>query len=212
MQFLPQFPLQLVVYPGESLNLHIFEPRYKQLIRECTESGQPFGIPPFQNKKVMDIGTEIEILEITKTYPNGQMDIRTHGSGLYRIHEFQPQAEGKLYAGAMVSAIPIEFSGTAAIYRELHARIRILYRELDIQKDLPEDPSAWKVFDVAHHVGFSQEQEYELLTLQTEQERQLYLRDHLNKLLPIVRETEALKRKAKMNGHFRNIQPPDLGF
>ncbi|MEO1628994.1 MAG: LON peptidase substrate-binding domain-containing protein, partial [Bacteroidota bacterium] len=45
----PLFPLKLVVYPGEQLNLHIFEPRYKQLIRECEQNKVTFGIPAFIN-------------------------------------------------------------------------------------------------------------------------------------------------------------------
>ena len=66
--FLPLFPLKLVVYPGEQLNLHIFEPRYKQLIREAEHNGTTFGIPAFIEENVMDIGTEIKLLSIEKRH------------------------------------------------------------------------------------------------------------------------------------------------
>jgi len=58
--FIPIFPLNIVVYPGEHLNLHIFEPRYKQLISECSEAGKPFGIPTVLENKMNDMGTLVE--------------------------------------------------------------------------------------------------------------------------------------------------------
>ncbi len=85
--FLPLFPLQLVVFPGEKLNLHIFEPRYKQLIREVEQNGTTFGIPSYIDGKVMDVGTEIRLISVEKRYEDGQMDIRTEGMGLFRIIE-----------------------------------------------------------------------------------------------------------------------------
>ena len=55
--FLPLFPLRLVAFPGEDLNLHIFEPRYKELIQECDEKGITFGLPPFIDDKMQTFGT-----------------------------------------------------------------------------------------------------------------------------------------------------------
>jgi uncharacterized protein len=75
--FIPIFPLALVVFPGEELNLHIFEPRYKQLIADCHQSKKPFGIPAVIQNQVAEMGTLAEIVEIVKTYDNGELDIRT---------------------------------------------------------------------------------------------------------------------------------------
>ena len=66
--FIPIFPLSIVVFPGEQLNLHIFEPRYKQLIRECAEQQKPFGIPSVIENNVQELGTLVEIKEIRKVY------------------------------------------------------------------------------------------------------------------------------------------------
>ena len=67
--FIPIFPLSVVMYPGETLNLHIFEPRYKELIRECTSQKKPFGIPSVINGKVTELGT----LELWMRHePSGQ--------------------------------------------------------------------------------------------------------------------------------------------
>ena len=80
--FIPIFPLGIVVYPGEELNLHIFEPRYKQLIIDSKEGKKPFGIPAVINNKVSEMGTLMELLEITEVYANGEMDIKTRGMKL----------------------------------------------------------------------------------------------------------------------------------
>jgi len=64
--FIPIFPLNIVVYPGENLNLHIFEPRYKQLINECHVAKKPFGIPTVIDNKVQEFGSMVEITELPK--------------------------------------------------------------------------------------------------------------------------------------------------
>ena len=81
--FLPLFPLQIVVFPNENLNLHIFEPRYKELINECEKEGTTFGIPAFLKQKVMEFGTELEVIKVEKRYGKGEMDIKTKGIGLF---------------------------------------------------------------------------------------------------------------------------------
>ena len=101
--FIPVFPLGIVVYPGEKLHLHIFEPRYKQLINDCKESGKPFGIPTVINNKVSDMGTLVTLKEIVQTYDNGEMDIRTEGLEVFRILEIIKSVPDKLYNGAIVN-------------------------------------------------------------------------------------------------------------
>lgn len=81
--FIPIFPLSIVVYPGEDLNLHIFEPRYKQLVSECIESKKPFGIPAVINNKMNELGTLVEIIDVSKTYENGELDIKTRGKKFF---------------------------------------------------------------------------------------------------------------------------------
>ena len=75
--FIPIFPLEIVVFPGEQLNLHIFEPRYKQLITECFEKKKPFGIPAVIDNKLKEFGTLISIKEICKTIQNMAENILT---------------------------------------------------------------------------------------------------------------------------------------
>lgn len=101
--FIPIFPLGIVVYPGEELNLHIFEPRYRQLINECREQGKPFGIPTVIENRLQDFGSLVEITEIVKVHENGEMDIRTRGQRVFRILEVIRSIPDKLYSGAIVN-------------------------------------------------------------------------------------------------------------
>lgn len=206
--FLPLFPLKMVVFPGERLNLHIFEPRYKQLIRECEQNGTTFGIPTYMNEKVMDFGTEIKLLSIEKRYDNGELDIKTQGQGVFRISEFYSIAPNKLYAGADIERLEDHKNGESQLYDEIFYKLKELFSILKITKGLPVDAMDFDTFSVAHQVGFSLEQEYELLCISSEKQRQHYMLSHLKKLIPVVKEMERLRQKSMMNGHFKNIIPP----
>jgi len=105
MQPLPFFPLTLVVYPHESLNLHVFEPRYRQLISESVENGTTFGIPTFIDNKIKGYGTEVKVVQLSKRYEDNRMDIKTVGVRIFRIVDFQNPMPDKLYAGGDVEFI-----------------------------------------------------------------------------------------------------------
>lgn len=207
---LPIFPLQIVVFPGESLNLHIFEPRYKQLIQECEAEGIPFGIPPYLDGSIMSFGTEISLVQVEKRYANGELDVRTKGAGLFHLDEFFREAPDKLYPGGRVTPLCISWEGDRKLGGHLLSMVRSLFSLLHIEKEIPTDPDSFSAYDIGHYVGLSQRQEYELLCILEESERREYLIEHLERLVPMVRETEELKRKARMNGHFKNIIPPEL--
>ena len=85
--FIPIFPLGIVVYPGEHLNLHIFEPRYRQLIKDSFENKKPFGIPAVIKNKLSEMGTLVQVMEISKLYDDGKMDIKTLGMDVFTILE-----------------------------------------------------------------------------------------------------------------------------
>jgi uncharacterized protein len=101
--FIPIFPLSIVVFPGEDLNLHIFEPKYKQMIYECHTQQKLFGIPAVIENKMQDYGTLMRIAEVTKMYDNGEMDIKTIGDKVFRILEVIDDIPEKLYSGAIVN-------------------------------------------------------------------------------------------------------------
>jgi uncharacterized protein len=209
--FIPIFPLGIVVYPGENLNLHIFEPRYKQLISECNNGKKPFGIPPVIENKMQDFGSLVEISELTKVHDNGEMDIKTTGLKVFRILEVIKEVPDKLYSGAIVNYPDTYEKGSPEVMRKVMNSIRDLHKLLKVKKDFKKEDTDIKCFDVAHHIGLSLEEEYELLGLLDERQRQEYLKRHLTRVIPLVAGMEQLKEKIKLNGHFKNLSGFDLG-
>ena len=208
--FIPLFPLNIVVYPGEKLNLHIFEPRYKQLVHDCFEADKPFGIPAFIKNKVSELGTEIKILSIDKTYPNGEMDIKCKGEAIFRVKNFYKKLPTKLYAGAEIEYLNDVLDEDLILKAQIIEKIRHLYEILGLATlylNLPED---FKIYDIAHQLGLTLEQEYLLLEQRLESRRQELVLTHLISILPVVEETERLKERVKLNGHFKNLIPPNF--
>jgi Lon protease-like protein len=82
---LPIFPLDLVLLPGVPLPLHIFEPRYREMIAECLERKKPFGVVRASSDGVADIGCTAEIVSVTKKYDDGRMDILTRGVDRFEV-------------------------------------------------------------------------------------------------------------------------------
>ena len=209
-RLLPLFPLNLVVFPGEKLNLHIFEPRYRQLVRECIEQNVTFGISPYLNDSLSELGTEMRLLSVEQTYSSGELDIRTKAVGIFRINKFYREAPGKLYAGGLVESIAQDAEADPVLRTIITRQVRQLYEALGLRKLLLELADDYSIFDVAHHIGFSTEQEYQLLATTSELERQEMVRDHLDTILPVVLETERLKERVRLNGHFKNLTPPNF--
>jgi hypothetical protein len=87
--------------------------------------------------------------------------------------------------------------------RELHTRLKV-------QKEFRKPDDELNSYDIAHHAGLSLEEEYELLGLLQEAQRQEYLKRHLAKVLPLMAEMDQLKEKIKLNGHFKNLSSMDF--
>ena len=206
--FPPLFPLQLVAYPGEKLNLHVFEPRYKQMVREIDHNKTTFGIPAFINKKIMPIGTELRLLSIEKKYDNGAIDIKTMGIGVFKTEEFYSVAPNKLYPGADIKRLKQTDDSDLILNEKILTRIEELFGVLKMKRKTPKSPSLFRIFNIAHYIGLNIEQEYALLTIPSELERQQFVLQHLEQLLPTVKNMEESKKRAQLNGHFKHLIPP----
>jgi Lon protease-like protein len=206
INFIPIFPLGIVVYPGEKLNLHIFEDRYKQLVRECYAEGKPFGIPTVIKNKVEEMGTLVEISAIAKVHDNDTMDIETRGLRVFRMLEIIKSVPDKLYSGAIVNYPSNNDTSHSNTLRKVVAGIKKLHKLLNVSKSFGKPDEELSSYDMAHHAGLSLEEEYELLGLLQEDQRLEYLKRHLNKVLPVVQGMEQLKGRIQLNGHFRELK------
>jgi ATP-dependent Lon protease len=209
-EVIPIFPLGLVVFPGERLNLHIFEPRYKQLINDSVEAGTAFGIAPYIEGNVGLVGTEVEILSIHRIYADGEMDISVKGNKIFQVKKILPEYNEKLYAAAEINWVKEDNETDLHLVNEIIKLMQQLHGLLNITKDKIPEAASLKSFLIGHYIGLSLEQEFDLLCKRKEQERLKYIYTHLIKILPVVKETEALRQRIKANGHFKNIQPPEF--
>ena len=93
------FPLRLVAFPGERLPLHIFEPRYRELIAECLASGEEFGILLADDDGIRAVGTRVAIVELLEKLPDGRLNILVEGRERFRLAEL---SEGRSFNTGVV--------------------------------------------------------------------------------------------------------------
>ena len=212
INFVPIFPLEIVVYPGEQLNLHIFEERYRQLIDECIKEKKPFGIATVLKNNVAEMGTLVEISEVAMIHEDGKIDIRTKGVHVFRILEVIKNVPDKLYSGAIVDYPDNNDAVNVKLAQRVITGLRELHKLLKISKDFKKPDNELHSYDIAHHAGLSLEEEYELLGLLREDQRLEYLKRHLKKVLPVVMGAEMLKERVKLNGHFKELKGFNLNL
>lgn len=204
--FIRLFPLNWVIFPEEVVNLHIFEPRYRELITDCQESGEPFGIP-FFDSGIQKFGTLLKLDNILKRYQDGKMDISATGIEPFELLKFNNLTEGKLYPSGTIKTIPINYHFDEKDALLLQVLIEKFFNILGMRPKVKNDELDKLSFLFGHKIGLSQKKELELLLLQDEYTRQQFLIDHLEATIPTMEQLEVAKHRIKLNGHFKTFDP-----
>lgn len=159
---LPVFPLNLVVLPGETKELHIYEDRYIELVSDCLRNSANFGIPFIHNGKITQYGVEVKITRVQKTYPNGEMDIEIQGIAPFRILQFTDILKPKLYGAASIEEYEDDMtSGRYKMFRSLKKFIKTAKG-----KEIPvESLTNVSVYNVANLLELTNEEKLQLITL-----------------------------------------------
>jgi len=202
--YLPLFPLKLVAFPEEEVNLHIFEPRYRQLLGDVEKEGIHFGILTYTDQ-LTGFGTEVILEKVYKRYEDGRLDIKTRGLRSFRITSFDNPMEGKLYAGGEIQYLPVDMRISAALHHEYIFYLKEMLHLLHYSQEI--NPALLTSFTFAHKVGLSLEEELELLKMETEKERTEFLILHFKRMIPAIKAAENAKEKIKQNGHFKHMDP-----
>ena len=134
------------------------------------------------------------------------MDVKTEGLEVFTVLELIKELPEKLYSGAIVSYPENIEIGNRLLMQNIIVAIRELHKLLKINKEFKKPDAALWSYDVAHHAGLSLAEEYELLQLLHELQRQEYLKRHLKKVIPVIAEMETLKERVQLNGHFKNLK------
>jgi hypothetical protein len=205
---LPLFPLKSIFFPGETVPLHIFEERYKQLIQDCRKEAMTFGIPVYIYDQIA-YGTEVQLVEVVNSYEGGELDVVCVGRQVFKILSFENQMEGKLYPGGTIEFLEGLNDASDELKRSVLERIHALYDLMDV----PFTPIPLKKFNMyalVHKIGLSYEQEYELLQMPKESDRLRFIISHLLATIAVLKEVNRAKGAIKMNGDFKNFDPLDF--
>lgn len=205
---IPLFPLKSVFFPGETVPLHIFEARYKQLISDCREEAITFGIPVYFNNK-LEFGTEVQLVEVVNTYAKGEMDVLCVARQVFKLTSFEPQMSDKLYPGGTVEFLEYDFIAQSSYKAEVLKKIEQLYEIMELT-NTPIDVGKYNSFVLAHKIGLSYEQEYELLQLGKEKNRLDFIYNHLLTTIKVLSQVERTRKTIELNGHFKNFDPLDF--
>ena len=199
MDLLPLFPLDVVLLPGTLLPLHIFEPRYKEMIRECLANEASFGVVRALEEGIEDIGCTAEIVSVTKEYPDGRMDLVAQGRKRFSILHLN---EERTFLRAEVLLVPDE-PGIAA--EEERSRAIQLHREIlsvaGAVQDLSGSDQGQLSFHLAASLPLELDFQQQLLTMRSESERLRVLSQYLERILPKLHGVARTRQKAGGNGH-----------
>lgn len=196
---IPLFPLDVVLFPGTPLPLHIFEPRYKEMVGECLAQNHPFGVVRAVEQGVAEVGCTAEIVTVVKEYEDGRLDIVTEGRRRFEVLQVNQE---RAFLRAEVLMIDDEPSLPARAEVE---RATALHSELlamaGAQQDLSAADPAMLSFYLAGSLPLDLDFKQKLLSLRSEAERVALLIHYLDQLVPKIRRAALAKQKAGGNGH-----------
>lgn len=202
--FIPILQLETVVFPNEKLNLHIQDSKAIKMMEDCINGKNDFGILPIIGKTNTHYGTLVEVTELTKTYPDGSLDIKTKGIRVFNILESIQEIPEKPYSGAIVHYPENEESNINQSLKDLIKNEVIrLFSLLNLEDRLPKEEIC--SYNISHQIGLAMDQEYEILKMMDETQRMEYIRRHLKSMHKVIEELEFLKAKIQRNGSFKNL-------
>lgn len=204
---LPLFPLDLVLFPEEVIPLHIFEPRYRDLLTDCLREATPFGMVRMHEGKMEKTGCMARIRDVLRTHDDGSSDIMVIGDERFIIRDMFHVARYHT-ADVDVQADVVETIDPDERERLIAQHIKLL----ELAGRTPS-PSIYEnqprvTYFIGRNSGLSTDQRQVLLEMRSEMERIRYLVGHLLDFIPAVERAETLRRKISSNGHFPDF-PPD---
>jgi Lon protease-like protein len=196
---LPLFPLDVVLLPGTPLPLHIFEPRYKEMIRECLSNEAAFGVVRASEEGIADVGCTAEIITVTKEYPDGKMDLIAEGRKRFEVLELNQE---RSFLRAEVLLIPDEPDATveAEKTRAIQLHLEILSLAGAVQ-DLSSADQNQLSFYLAGSLPLDLDFKQKLLTIRSESQRIQTVASYFEGILPKLRRVARTREKAGGNGH-----------
>ncbi len=202
-ELLPLFPLQVVLFPHAALPLHIFEERYRTLLRTCIRESSEFGVVMMKGEELADVGCSAAVTSVLQMYEDGRMDVLVEGRRRFRTENVDDTRAPYLVGTVEYLEEPGElpemarFSETVRLYNQLvtlvyAGKVKLLEPEV-LLPDLS--------FVMAQKAGMELEQRQELLEGETEDERLGMLHEYLTAVLPRLKKLEEVERVIRSDGY-----------
>jgi Lon protease-like protein len=195
---LPLFPLEVVLFPGTPLPLHIFEPRYKEMIGECLAGSSPFGVVRALEDGIAEVGCTAEIMTVTKEYPDGRMDLIAEGRKRFEVLALNQE---RSFLRAEVVMVPDDPDGPieAERIRAIQLHLEILSLAGAVQ-DLSAADQSMLSFYLAGSLPLDLDFKQKLLGMRSERQRIGVVAAYLENILPRLRRATEARHKAGGNG------------
>jgi len=195
---IPLFPLELVLFPGAPLPLHIFEPRYKEMITECLMQDQPFGMVRIKDSSLAVVGCSASILNVLKKYDDGRLDIAAEGARRFEITQVNQersflQAEVSYFEDEPSMPSKSAMDTAAQLHEQLFA---VLGQPVNIERD-----AELLSFHLANELPVDLDFKQALLEMKSEVERIETLTEYYRATIPKVEKTLQARHRASGNGH-----------
>lgn len=206
---LPLFPLKVVLCPGERLPLHIFEERYRDMVRYCLETDEPFGVVlERDDDDLAEVGCSARIDRVLNRYDDGRLDILAVGEQRFRVNDLRQE---RVYPTADVEPIiePLEPVQSDVRERAITQHMKLLELAGETIRPSIYEGTAQISFVLAHNAGLTLDQKQKLLEMDSENERIEYLVSHLKDLIPRVSRYKDVQWTIRSDGHFEG-ELPDL--
>ena len=157
-KLLPCFPLSVVVLPGERLQLHIFEPRYKQLMEDCRQRLLHFGIPVLKGTQIQAVGSELKLVKIERVYDNGELDIEAEAISVFRVIRYEDPYDDRMYGAAKIVR-------NNSFGSEISDELNVLFENYNRKEEHPFDipPEGLSDLQIAQRLLLSSESKFKLL-------------------------------------------------
>lgn len=195
---LPLFPLDMVLLPARKVPLHIFEDRYRQMIRECLDKDSEFGLVWGTDEQFCDVGCAARVTKLITEFPDGRMNIMIEGTRRFRLINRQD-------VHAYISGIVEDIEDDIEPYDiELGNHLKTLYSEtlkLTIGWTTPPPPTedlSLISYIVASNLSLPLDQQQNLLEDRSVNSRLKIVSDILESALSHLKE---IKRRTRGNGH-----------
>jgi len=198
MEEIGLFPLGIVLLPTERVPLHIFEPRYRELIHECLEHEREFGLLFEGEDGLREFGTRAQVIEVLERFDDGRLSILVEGGDRFRVEQLTP---GRSFLTALVEPVADE---QGEVDRETAVKAAGSFRALaalaDAETEEIDERSLQLSFELAAQVELEPEAKQQLLELQSEQRRLELVAELLDSARIALIATRELGDRAKKNG------------